>query len=144
MRFPHPPTSDSHSRAEEAERPRVALLLDANRAAAHALPQPAPAEGRSHGTRTALLPAREVHSARQRRQVERPLPVLQLPVDWEMPRLPPESPPRPAAPGLRSQAALGSAWADRSSPAAEHPEVADIHPRAAPPYPHDRAARNET
>src|SRR5260370_37803483 len=144
MRFPCPPASDRHSRAEEAEQPQPGLLVAANPGAAHAHPQPAQAEGRSHGTRTALLPAREVHSAQPRCQAERPLPVLQLPANQSPAPFPPELPPQPAL-HLRSRAAaLGSAWADRLSPAAEHPVAADIHTRAAPPYPHDRVARNET
>src|SRR6202521_1718609 len=141
MRFPCPPASDSRSRAEEAERPQPAPAAAANPRAALAHPQPAQAEGRLHGTRTALLPAREVRSAPRRRQAERPLPVLQLSVTQARARFPREPSPQPAL-GLRSRAAaLGSAWADRWSPAAEHPVAADIHTRAARPYPHDRVAR---
>src|SRR6266481_9418881 len=128
---------------EEAARPQPVLLVDANPGAAHAHPPPAQVEGRSHGTRTALLPAREVHWARRRRQVERPLPVLRLPVNQSRMRFPPEPPPRPAL-GLRSRAAaLGSAWADCLSLAAEDPAAADIRIPMGPPYPHDRVARNE-
>src|ERR1700726_764922 len=122
MRFQFQRPSDFRSQMEEAERPKAVLLLDANPGAALARPQPAQAEGRSHGTRTALPPAREVHSARQRRQVERPLPVLQLPANSRKASFPPELSPRPVLGSRSRAAALGSAWADRLSPAAEHPE----------------------
>src|SRR5258707_15548983 len=100
MRFPCPPASDSRSRAEEAERPQAGLPVAANPGEALANPQPAQAEGRLHGTRTALLPAREVRSAPRRRQAERPLPVLQLPVTLPRARFPREPSPQPAL-GLR-------------------------------------------
>src|SRR5450759_864700 len=143
MRFQCRPASACRSRVEEAERPKPVLPLDANPGAAHAHPQPAQAEDRSRGTRTAPLPAREVRSARRRRQVERLLPALR-----SRPHFPREPPPQPAL-GSRSRAALlrsalRSAWADCLSPAAEGPAVADIRTPTAPPYPHDRAARNET
>src|ERR1700676_3583650 len=144
MRFPGQWVSDFLSLAEEEERPQPVLLLDANPGAAPAHPQSARAEGRSHGTRTALLPAHEVHSARRRRQVERPLPVLQLPADWRKARFLPEPSPKPALGSRSRAAALGSAFADRLSPAAEDPAAADIRTPTAPPYLHDRVARNET
>src|ERR1700675_2166151 len=144
MRFQCRPASDSLLSAEEAERPQPVLLGDANPTAARARPQPAQAEDRSHGTRTALLPGREVHSARRRRQVERPLPVLQLPANWRKASFPPELPPQPALGSRLRAAALGSASADRLSPAAEHLAAADIRIPTARPYPHDRVARNET
>src|SRR6266853_415938 len=117
--------SDFRSQMVAAERLKAVLLLDANPGAAHAHPQPAQVEGRSHGTRTALLPAREVRSALRRRQVERLLPVLRLPVNQSRMRFQPEPSPQLAV-GLRSRAAaLRSAWADCLSPVVENPVVAD-------------------
>src|SRR5271157_413994 len=147
MPFQCPPASALRLPPEEAERPTLVLQVDANREAAHAHPQPGQAEGRSSGTQTAPLSAREVRWARRKRQVERPLPVLQ-----SNPCFPREPSPQPAL-GLRSRAAVrrpalysvfGSASVNCSSPAAERPAAADIRIRAAPPYPRDRVARNET
>src|SRR5208337_2067441 len=135
------PLSPIHSRAEAAELPKPEPLADANPEAAHAHPQPAPAEVRSRGTPTALLPAREGHSALPRRQAERRLPVLQSGAHSRCELSPP--------PGSRSKtevrrSVLGSAWADHWLLATESLAAADIRTRAVPPYPHDRVVRNET
>src|SRR6266849_10197741 len=147
MPFQCRPVSDFRSRMEEAERPKPVPLADENPAVAHPYPQPAQAEGRSHGTRTAPLSAREVRSARRRRQVARSRLVNQ-----SRARFPRESFQQPA-PGSRSRtallgsvrcSALGSARVDRSSLAAERLAAADIRTPTAPPYPHDRVVRTET
>src|SRR5271165_3547982 len=94
---------------EEVEPPKPAVLADAHREAVHVHPLTAPVEGRSRGIPVAPLPAREVRSARRKRQVEEPPPAFRS--EAQCPREPAQaldvrSP--PALPGP----ALAFAWAD--------------------------------
>src|ERR1039458_2550081 len=95
MRFPSQPVSPLPSPAEEAGRPKPGLPAHANRVAAHAPPQPAPAEARSRGTQTAHLSAREARWAQPKRQAERQAPAS-LPVNRSLACVPQEPSRQPA------------------------------------------------
>ena len=134
--------SPQETPVEAMQRLKLAPAWDANREATPALLRPAPVEGRSHGTQTAPLPAREVDWARRKRPAVKPLPARQSRARVQVVGLLGWHSTPAAHRSLLS--ALHFAPADRLSHAAEGPAAADIRTPAAPPYPHDQVDRIET
>ena len=127
---------------EEAERPKQALSVDANRRAKYVHPQSPVAEGRSRERRMVPLPVHEDRSVQEKLPMEQ---LARLKAGYSR-----AWHPQPV-PSWRSQAVnlarvpdSGFAWVHCLLLVVEHLLKADIRIPMALPYPHDRAVRNET